>query len=195
LASDAEFCHNCGQSVFKQPVRTGQQQGSQIASSQTQNKVSIAGAYAGLIDRFVAQFLDWLILAVIIAIVSVPLGLALWPLANPFGYPFQGPAYTAFTSVMGLLMPLLYFSYFESSSGQTIGKLAMSIKVVDQTTGARIDFARALIRNVLRVVDFLPVFYIIGGLLVATTERKQRLGDMGASSVVVRVHHSTNSLN
>jgi uncharacterized RDD family membrane protein YckC len=171
-------------------------QPSQIASPQLQNRVSIAGEYASLLDRLVAQFLDWLVLSVAVVILSVPLGLALLPLANPLTYPFQGPAYGIFTSVMGILVPLLYFSYFESSSGQTLGKLVMSIKVVDQTTGARIDFVKALIRNIFRIVDFLPVFYILGGILILATQRKQRLGDLGASSVVVRVHHhATNGGN
>ncbi len=194
ITVDAEYCPNCGQALLKQAGSSAFQRPPQINSvPQVKNNLSIAGAYASTLDRFVAQFLDWLVLLVASAILSVPLGLALLPLGNPFGYPFQGAAYTAFSSVMGIAVPLLYFSYFESSSGQTLGKMAMSIKVVDQTTGARIDFWRALVRNVLRVVDFLPVFYIIGGLLVATTTRKQRLGDMAASSVVVKIQHPASS--
>ncbi len=194
ITFDAEYCPNCGQALLKQSGSSAFQQPPQISSvPRVKNNLSIAGAYASTLDRFVAQFLDWLVLLVASAILSVPLGLALLPLGNPLGYPFQGAAYTAFSSVMGIVVPLLYFSYFESSSGQTLGKMAMSIKVVDQITGTRIDFWRALVRNVLRVVDFLPVFYIIGGLLVATTTRKQRLGDMAASSVVVKIQHPASS--
>ncbi|MDA4111595.1 MAG: RDD family protein [Thaumarchaeota archaeon] len=185
--SEAKYCPNCGTEVFVSSKSVQQQFQPQGTASETwQSRRSIVGAYAGVADRFVAQLIDWLILGVVSALLALPLGLAAL-IGNPFGLVFAAPAYAAFTSVVGLVMPLSYFSYFESATGQTIGKSVMSIKVVDQANGSRIDFLRAVVRNVLRIVDFLPVFYIIGAILVLSTDKKQRIGDYAAGSVVVKM--------
>jgi hypothetical protein len=52
--------------------------------------------------------------------------------------------------------------------------------------GALAGFIAVLIRNLLRIVDFLPAFYGLGLLIVIVTPRSQRLGDMAAGTYVVR---------
>lgn len=52
--------------------------------------------------------------------------------------------------------------------------------------GAPVDFRSSCIRNVLWIADFLPSFYLLGGLLVTFTPRHQRLGDMAAGTLVIR---------
>ncbi len=174
------------QVVAAPSVSPQQRKEGRVARPQELGGVHIAGRYASVFDRFAAQVIDWIILIFLSAIVSVLVGLSAL-FANPFGLLFTFSWYGAFAGIMGALIPLLYFSYFESTSGQTIGKRVVSIKVVDQANGTRIDFGRSLIRNVLRIVDFLPLFYIIGAILVASTSRKQRIGDFAANSVVVKV--------
>lgn len=78
-----------------------------------------------------------------------------------------------------------YFVLFETfSSGRTPGKRAFRLRVV-QVSGARIGFRASLIRNILRLVDLLPAFYLAGIVAIATTERNQRLGDLVAGTVVI----------
>ncbi len=84
---------------------------------------------------------------------------------------------------------LLYFSYFEGTTGQTFRKSMVGIKVVDQTTQRPIDMGRALIRNILRIIDWLPFFYRLGFILVAVEEKKKRLGDMAANTIVIKESH------
>jgi hypothetical protein len=43
-----------------------------------------------------------------------------------------------------------------------------------------------LIRNLIRIVDFLPAFYGLGLLMIIGTSRSQRLGDLAAGTYVVR---------
>jgi uncharacterized RDD family membrane protein YckC len=81
---------------------------------------------------------------------------------------------------------LLYFTYFESTSDQTFGKQIMKIRVVDESTLQRLDLGRSLVRNILRIIDWPPFLYLIGFLLIATNQNKQRIGDMAARSVVVK---------
>jgi hypothetical protein len=44
-----------------------------------------------------------------------------------------------------------------------------------------------LIRNLLRLVDFLPFGYLVGGAVLFASPRGQRLGDVAAGTLVVRV--------
>ena len=52
--------------------------------------------------------------------------------------------------------------------------------------GLRLDTRQVIIRNLLRAVDILPWFYLVGGVACLTTRRAQRLGDLAADTVVVR---------
>lgn len=77
-----------------------------------------------------------------------------------------------------------YHVVLEGSRGQTVGKRAVGIAVVgtdDQPCGYR----AAAIRTAARVVDFLPVGYLLGLLSIRVTRRRQRIGDLAAGTVVV----------
>ena len=69
--------------------------------------------------------------------------------------------------------------------GQTVGKRLLRLRVVD-AAGLRLQFSQVVIRNLLRFVDMLPAFYLLGGLTTLLNARTQRLGDIAASTVVVR---------
>src|SRR6266403_5579402 len=95
--------------------------------------------------------------------------------------------------VIALLILLLfllmsgYFAIFEWIwSGQTPGKRWLKLRVIRED-GRPISFFEAMVRNLLRVVDFIvPPFYSIGLVSVFATERDQRVGDLVAGTVVVR---------
>jgi uncharacterized membrane protein SpoIIM required for sporulation/uncharacterized RDD family membrane protein YckC len=79
-----------------------------------------------------------------------------------------------------------YFILFEGlRQGQTPGKRMVGIRVVSDT-GNAVSLGAAAARNLLRIADFLPPPYLIGGLLVALHPRGKRLGDMVAGTVVSR---------
>ena len=69
--------------------------------------------------------------------------------------------------------------------GQTIGKRLLRLRVMD-SRGLRLRFSQVAIRNLLRVVDSLPVAYLIGGATCMLTAKSQRLGDLAAGTIVVR---------
>jgi uncharacterized RDD family membrane protein YckC len=71
--------------------------------------------------------------------------------------------------------------------GQTVGKRVLRLRVVD-VHGLRLKFSQVLIRNLLRPVDMQPVvFYLVGGLASLLNSRGQRLGDLVANTIVVRI--------
>jgi uncharacterized RDD family membrane protein YckC len=77
-----------------------------------------------------------------------------------------------------------YFALMEGSRGQTIGKMITKIKVVRED-GRPIDMNQALVRNILRIIDGLFA-YLIGAILIWRSDKKQRLGDSVAKTVVVK---------
>lgn len=93
------------------------------------------------------------------------------------------------TAILVLLLFLLRFVYdvlFEvGAGGRTPGKRLAGLRVV-RVGGRPVDFISSAIRNVLRVVDFLPLFYGLGMLVVLLTARNQRVGDLAAGTLVVR---------
>jgi uncharacterized RDD family membrane protein YckC len=68
--------------------------------------------------------------------------------------------------------------------GQTLGKKLVHLRVVD-ARGLRLAFPQVVLRNLLRFVDGLPVFYLVGGLAALLNARGQRLGDLAADTLVV----------
>jgi uncharacterized RDD family membrane protein YckC len=67
--------------------------------------------------------------------------------------------------------------------GQTIGKRLLQIRVIDGQ-GLRLQLSQVVLRNLIRVVDILPAFYLVGGVTAFLNRNCQRLGDLAANTVV-----------
>jgi uncharacterized RDD family membrane protein YckC len=177
VAADATFCPACGKPVSgtqtQAPPRFAQPQ---MAMSGQRPSLASEG------DRIVAIIIDTIIVGVVSLVIFIPLALFVGFFTfGSFAFLFFGPAF-----LVSWLLWLLYFTYFESTSGATFGKQIMRIRVVDETTMQRLEIGPALVRNILRIIDWLPFFYLIGFILIVANERKQRLGDMAARSLVVK---------
>lgn len=83
-------------------------------------------------------------------------------------------------------IPLIYHLLWEwYGRGQTPGKRCLGLRVVDARAGT-LEFSQVLLRNLLRPIDFLPLFYMVGGLSGWLHRQGRRLGDLAAHTVVVR---------
>jgi uncharacterized RDD family membrane protein YckC len=78
-----------------------------------------------------------------------------------------------------------YFALFEGLFAVTPGKALFGLRVVT-LDGGRPSLRAILVRNVLRLVDALPGFYIVGAISINLSTREQRLGDRAAGTMVVR---------
>lgn len=79
-----------------------------------------------------------------------------------------------------------YYLLFELIwSGQSPGKRLLGLRVVREG-GRPITFAASAVRNLIRLIDFLPLFYGIGAIAMFADARSRRLGDLAAGSLVVR---------
>jgi uncharacterized RDD family membrane protein YckC len=130
--------------------------------------------------RVVATLLDGLVL-----------GLAYGMVAWAFGsVATVGPySWTAETSTVPTLLYALgafaYFALMEGYRGQTLGKIVVGVRVVEEQTGQLPGPGKAAIRTVLRLVDGL-LCYLVAFVVVLISPRCQRIGDMAAHTRVER---------
>ncbi len=90
------------------------------------------------------------------------------------------------TLILGLVVIWSYFILLEWLwNGQTFGKRIFRLRVINED-GSPAQFTAVLIRNLLRLVDFLPALYGVGVLVIVLSPKSQRLGDMAAGTYVVR---------
>ena len=88
-------------------------------------------------------------------------------------------------SVRLLVVVLLYYTLFEGLTGRTIGKFITGIRVVDAETGRAPGLLSGFVRTLLRLIDGI-LAYLVGFLVVVNSDRRRRLGDMAAKTLVVR---------
>jgi uncharacterized RDD family membrane protein YckC len=69
--------------------------------------------------------------------------------------------------------------------GQTVGKRLFKLRVID-SQGLRLQLSQIVIRNLLRLIDSLPLLYLVGGTASLFSKKYQRLGDLAANTVVAR---------
>lgn len=146
--------------------------------------------YQGVAIRFVAILIDTIIIAIISGIVTFSLQTPIVTVTVLEGIPSVVTAPNPLSWLAGgisMLIFLLYYILLEGAYGQTVGKMAVKIKVV-RDDGTNIEYADAAVRNILRIIDLIPFFipYLLGAICVWTSDMKQRVGDRAASTVVVR---------
>jgi uncharacterized RDD family membrane protein YckC len=85
-----------------------------------------------------------------------------------------------------LVVAVLYYVLMEGYLGRTVGKMATGIRVVDEETGRTPPGAgKAILRTIFRLVDGL-LGYLVGFIVVLCNQRRRRIGDMVARTLVVR---------
>lgn len=140
----------------------------------TPEQVCLSYQLAGLFTRSVAYLIDAAIMA------AFMLGAAMAFLAVPGVFGIVLILLIIFATLLG------YFILFEALwSGQSPGKRAMNIRVMD-ASGGRLTLANIAIRNLIRLVDMLPTLMFLGGVVAFIDPHHRRLGDMAANTIVVR---------
>jgi uncharacterized RDD family membrane protein YckC len=141
----------------------------------TPEHVPIVLVPAGVGSRFLALTIDFLLLMALLALLA-QVALLLLP---------RGLGVAAVTTA-GFVLTWGYHVYFETRrQGRTPGKRAAGLRVVDGR-GLAISVEQSFVRNIVRALDFLPVFYGVGGLCALLDRDRRRLGDVLADTVVVR---------
>jgi uncharacterized RDD family membrane protein YckC len=149
---------------------------------QTPEGVDLMLTLAGVGSRFTSAIVDYLIQAALL----VALALLLFGGVSLGGGDSGAGVLVALYFIVSFLVFVGYDITFEVlNSGQTPGKRMNGLRVV-RTEGQPVNFITSAIRNVLRVVDWLPFSYAAGAVSILVTSQNQRLGDLAAGTVVVR---------
>jgi uncharacterized RDD family membrane protein YckC len=132
--------------------------------------------------RIVAAIIDIVVLAVVFFVFAALFGDS-ESSSGDEGASFNvnlsgGPA------IIYFIVVLAYYIVLEAMTGKTVGKMLMGLRVV--AIDGVYTPGKAVLRNVLRVVDGLPFLYLLGLIVMVSSKRKQRLGDMAAGTLVVR---------
>src|ERR1051325_6115860 len=127
---------------------------------------------AGPVTRFLAWFIDLLCIGTLLTIVGQVLLLVQLVSAS-----FAGALYVLSYFVISIGYGIVCEWAWR---GQSVGKRLFRLRVVD-AEGLRLQFNQIVTRNLLRFVDSLPLFYLLGGVVCWFNSRCQRLGDIAAN--------------
>lgn len=173
-----------------------------IDSSSIQGNIILPVNHAGFLLRFVAYFIDRLIVGALSLVVIFPL-LAILGVSMYGMHGFSDlenfdtlDDSAKFSLILGMVasystfifiavsISWLYYALMESSMGQaTIGKRAIGIKVTDMN-GNRISFLNATGRYFGKILSGL--MFGIGYIMIIFTQKKQGLHDILAGTMVIR---------
>jgi len=145
----------------------------------TPELVTFGYQLAGPGSRFLAQLIDFPIQAVLLTLAVVG-ALSIGSQVDNVNLALTIALILAFIVVWG------YFPVSEAAwSGKTLGKFVFGLRVVGDQ-GEPVTLSQAFVRNLVRIVDFLPFFYGFGIIALFWNGRGKRLGDLAAGTVVVR---------
>ncbi|MCB1122122.1 MAG: RDD family protein, partial [Verrucomicrobiae bacterium] len=145
---------------------------------ETPEGVQFVHQLASPVVRFIALGLDMMAISTIMSLLSFAVALVGW---------ISPDLAIAFNVILYFLVSIGYYVFLEMVwRGQTLGKRMMRLRVMD-ARGLKLSPSQLILRNLLRFVDSLPLLYVVGGIASLINRRSQRLGDLAAGTVVVRI--------
>lgn len=144
----------------------------------TAQKVTIEYELAGLRDRFFGYLIDCLIIYGGILFINI-FFVALFDMDL-----LQAMAWAIFMN-LGIFM--IYHLVSEiAMDGQSLGKKAMGLKVV-KIDGSEATLSDYLLRTVFHLADTLFTMGTLGAVLISSSNKNQRLGDIAANTAVIKI--------
>ena len=181
LVADIKFCPSCGYEVTEKDLDKAKATKPQIPVESTSSTQVKKGphVYAGFWERFFALIIDSIIMGIVSWAITTPLGLgATWP--------FNLQTMMLNQAVSWLLYFLYYFLLEAFNEGQTLGKMALSIRTVNENSFEPTNTSNYIINNLSRGA-FLILDFIIGFLVNYGDEnRRLRLLQNASRTVVIK---------
>ncbi len=146
---------------------------------ETPENLTLQANIAGFASRFLAALIDYLLIFIVLVVMQI--------IFRPnLGFARDdGAATYAILFVFQFLIITFYHLFFEFiMNGSTPGKKRLGLRVV-QSNGLPVTTSGLLIRNFMRLFDFIPFAYGVGMIAMFATENTQRLGDLAARTVVI----------
>src|SRR6185295_5543407 len=150
----------------------------------TPENIEFAYDIAGIGSRFLAAIIDSFVIGAALLIVGIIIGVI--TARGGFVGSAVGSLIAAISALLSFVILWGYYIVFDLVwNGQSLGKRAIGLRVVREG-GQPITFVSSAIRNLIRIVDFLPAFYGIGVIVMFVDRRARRLGDLAAGTLVVK---------
>lgn len=148
----------------------------------TQN-VTIEYEMAPLLERFLAFLIDLVIYMAASYVFWIVVVVLVSDAITGWGFQFIG---------MALFFGLLPYHLLSDilGNGRSLGKRALGIKVV-RLDGLEPGIGEYLLRSVFLLLDFSFSFGVLGAVLIGSTYKNQRLGDLAANTTVIRIKSKT----
>jgi len=154
---------------------------------QTPEQVELHLELAGVGSRLLAAVVDSLLQVLVLLGLGLALGAVRWVTSGDLS---RLGANLAIAGGAAVLVVIAYHTVLETLwAGQTPGKRLAGLAVV-RDDGGPAGIGEVLVRNVLRVVDFLPAFYALGLVVLFVGRGGKRIGDIAAGTVVVKAGHA-----
>ncbi len=154
---------------------------------ETPENIEVHFDLAGLGTRFCAMLVDTLLLAgvtVLLLLVMAMLDFSVFA-----AFESKGGVKWVTAVILAVVVTLFwggYFILFEwLMRGQTPGKKALKIRVI-RDDGTPVTMHEVLVRNILRLIDFLPFAYGVGVIVMFPSRMCKRLGDIAAGTIVIK---------
>src|SRR5215469_16295564 len=151
---------------------------------ETPEQVHLEFVLAGIGSRFMAVFADSIIQLILLLALSMVDRLIL---QGGVLSDWRGAKIWVIAVVIFVYFCIIwvYYAAFEALwNGQTPGKRWAGIRVIKES-GRAINAFEAITRNLVRVIDFFPVFYGVGIITMMLNSKNRRLGDFAAGTLVV----------
>jgi uncharacterized RDD family membrane protein YckC len=156
----------------------------EILNIETPENVAFGYEVAGIGSRFVATLIDTVLLLVVQVIQFLAFAF-IGSVVDSAGVGVGENAIIAIYAVVSFIGFWGYYILFETLwNGQTPGKRVAKLRVL-RGDGTPIALTEAIIRNLVRLIDFLPIFYGVGVVAMFVDRQSRRLGDMAANTLVV----------
>jgi len=152
-------------------------------SLQVPEQVEISYELAGLGSRFLAALIDATIFTVALSL----LAFLAWAIRSYLtGDAMVSGATAGVVSGAAVLLGIAYHVYYEvAREGKTPGKSITGLRVISVDGGA-LSLEQSAVRNIMRIVDWLPFLYGAGVVSLFVTGKNQRLGDLAGGAMVVK---------
>jgi len=157
-----------------------------ILKIDTPENVTFDYDVAGIGSRFLAALIDTVLIAVSqLLIIGTIIWIALFVFKIEFSNTGAFSWGLAIFSIISFLFLWGYYIFFEILwNGQTPGKRWVGLRVI-RVDGTPITVSEAIIRNLVRVIDFMPVAYGVGVVTMFINSNSRRVGDLAAGTIVV----------
>ncbi|MEL6917536.1 MAG: RDD family protein [Bacteroidota bacterium] len=155
---------------------------SNLQINTTQN-VNLDYKIVSIGERIVAFFIDGFILYLYAVLVNV--------VGDAIGYIYED-GWTQRGLVALIFLPAMFYSLWMHSlfNGRTVGKMLLKMRVV-RVDGTPVHWSNYLVRWLLRLVDIWIFTGAVGLLTILFSEKRQRLGDAAAGTVVISTKNNT----